>query len=131
MAGHLLRHRRTVATVAAAAALGMAGAARWAAGDASTDSRLWASIAALGYCAVTSGLFLYLGTDRARDALDDETKSSVAAARIVVAVSPTAVVSVLHLAGADSWVLWSAMGATVAQLIVWGGLPAKRRTSRE
>ena len=126
MAGLLLRHRRSVATAVAAAALGLVGTSRWAAGNSSTESRPWASAAALAYCAVTTGMFIYLGTRRARDALDDErADSSVAAARIVVALSPTAVVSVLHLIGADMRILWFVLGTTVAQLIVWGRRPRK------
>ena len=126
MAGLLVRHRKSVAAVVAAAAFGLVATARWAAGDTSTDSRPWASVAAAAYCAVTSVLFIYLGTDRARDALAGKAHSSVATARIVVAVSPTVVGSVLHLAGADIRVLWLVLGATVAQLVLWGGLPLKR-----
>ena len=118
MTGLLVGHRRWAATAAAAVAFALVGAARWAAGNSPTDSQPWASTAAAGYCALTAALFIYLGTDRARTALDDGT-DSVAAARIVVALSPTVVGSVLHLVGADIWVLWCVLGATVAQLVVW------------
>ena len=122
MAGRLLRNRTPVATVVAAVAVGLAGTARWAAGNSSTDSQPWATAAAAAYCAVTTLLFLYLGTDRARDALDDGT-DSVETARIVVALSPTAVGSVLHLVGTETWLLWLVLGLTVAQLVAWCALP--------
>jgi hypothetical protein len=114
-------------------ALGLFGTARWAAWDSSTDSRSWPAITALAYCGVTAGLFIYLGTDRAREALSVGTASSVAAARIIVALSPTAVVSVLHLAGADIRVASFALGSTLVQLVIWSEIVKKRHTvtSRE
>ena len=133
MAGRLLRHRRLVATAMAAVAVGLVVAARWAEGNTASDDQPWAraaAIAAVVYCAVTTVLFVYLGTERAREALaDGGSDSAVATARLIVAVSPSAVVSVLHLGGADTRVLWAVLGATVVQLIAWCGLPRMRRTA--
>jgi hypothetical protein len=129
MTGLLLGHRKAVAAVVAVAAFGLVATARWMADDSSADSRPWASVAAAAYCAVSAVLFSYLGTDRARDALAGKA-DSIATARIVVALSPTVVGSVLHLAGTDPRVLWLVVGTTVAQLVVWSGLSVKRAHRR-
>ena len=130
MAGIVLRHRGWVATAVAAAAFVVVGTARWAAGDAALGGQPWPSVVALAYGAVGAGVFGYLRTGRAREALAPPTDSSLAGAQVIVAVSPTVVASVLHLAGADVWVLWLVLGSTVAQLMVWSGFP-KGWTSRE
>ncbi len=109
----------------------LVGTARWASEDGTYESP-WPSILALAYCAVAAGLFTYLRTDRAREALDGGTGSSLAEAQVVVAVSPTIVASVLHLTGTDARALWVVLGVTVVQLLVWTGFPrGHRRTSGE
>src|SRR5688572_2578422 len=104
MAGLLLRHRKPAAVAVAAVALVLVGAAGLATGEAAADGWRWLSIAALAYCGATSALFFYLGTERAREAFDEGTDSSLAAAQIMVALSPTVVAVALHLAGAEPWV---------------------------
>lgn len=131
MAGWFLRHRGSVATAVAAVALALVGTARWAPGDVTFDLRPWAMIAVCGYAVVAAGLFAYLGAERAREALD-ATDSSLAEAQVVVALSPTVVAAVLHLAGADVWAVWLALGITLVELLAWSGLLARRsRTSGE
>lgn len=131
MAGLLLRHRGPVATAVSAVALVLAGTA-WSAAGHAGDGHPWLSIVALAYCSATAGLFVYLRSDRAREALDDATDSSLAAAQVMVALSPTVVAGALHIAGAERWVIWFVLGVTVAQLVVWSGLATwHRQTSGE
>jgi divalent metal cation (Fe/Co/Zn/Cd) transporter len=125
MAGFLLRHRRSVATVVAAAAFVLVDTVRRAAADTPIESRPWPSIVALVYCAVTAGSFVYLRSDRAREALE-ATDSSLAEAQIIVALSPTVVASALYFTGAAIWVMWFVLGITVALLIIWSWLPKDR-----